>query len=259
MIVPINLRRGEQRIDFRMDLDPNVLTDHAVLHYTNQGMPCEPESCYVMMRFLKEGMTAIDGGANVGFFTLLMSALVGEKGQVLAFEPGQNNLSKLKTNLALNDCCNVKVIEQPLWSSVTSVKMFHYEDGGANSLWSLFSGDKAVEMATTTLDAECERADLIKLDIEGAEVRALRGAYKMLRHHPFVLTEINEGALERAGASFQELRKMLREHDCFALSETGHFPTLIPPSVHIVPCKPNTNVMFARLADVAQAWNETHI
>lgn len=260
MIVPINLRWMDRAIDFKMDLDENCLMEHAVLHYAKQGMPCEPETCFVLLRALKEGDCAVDGGANIGFFTLLMSKLVGDTGQVLAFEPGENNLERLIRNLNLNRCVNVKVVPKPLWASKTNVNLFCYEDGGANSLWPRDGVDRGNEMAATTLDLEClHPPKLIKLDIEGAEVRALRGARATLKNHPVIITEMNEKALERAGTSFEELRQTLRGYDCFLLSQTGHFPTYVPRSVEMVAARENTNVMFSTLVRLPELWPEARV
>ena len=55
-----------------------------------------------MSRVVKPGDYCVDVGAHIGYFTLLLSRLVGETGYVLAFEPGTNNLPKLKRNLELN-------------------------------------------------------------------------------------------------------------------------------------------------------------
>lgn len=260
MIVPIQLRWNGREIDFKMHLDDSCIAENAVLHYARQGLPCEPETCFVMLRALKEGDCAVDAGANIGFFTLLMSKLVGETGQVLAFEPGPNNIGKLYTNLALNGCRNVKVVEKPLWSSEAKVNLFSYADGGTDSLWPLHDNDKSEQLAATTLDLGCLRAPkLIKLDIEGAEVRALRGAWATLKNHPIIVTEMNEIALERAGTSFEELRQTLRGYDCFTLSHTGHFPTYIPRNIEMVAARENTNVMFSTLARLPELWPEARI
>lgn len=260
MIVPINFRWQDRAADFCMDLDTNCPTDYAVMHYVKQGVPCEPESCFVMLRVLQEGDTAVDGGANIGFFTLLMSKLVGLTGHVLAFEPDKRNLAKLRANLALNKCENVRVIDKALWSSASERQLFQYADAGSSSLWAYNGSDKSNTVQATTLDLEFENPPaLVKLDIEGGELRALRGAWTMLKFQPVIVTEMNEEALERAGTSFAELRQHLKQFDCFALSDTGHFPTYIPPSVKMVAARQNTNVMFSTLARVQQHWPEAQV
>jgi len=260
VIQAINLRMLGREVDFCMYLDHACPMEHAVLHYVEQGQPCEPESVSVMLRAIKPGDLVVDAGANIGFFTLLMSKLVGDDGQVLAFEPGDDNRSRLRKNLELNNCTNVRVIEQPLWSSAGTVEMFTYADGGSNSLWALKDGDRGTLLHTTTLEQECKTCpSFIKLDIEGAEVRALRGAWKLLKHRPVIVTEINRESLERAGTSIEELRGILTGFDCFGLSDTGHFPTYIPRHTKVVPCKPNTNVMFSMMTDVQKMWTEAHV
>lgn len=259
MIVPINIRWEKVSVDFSLDIDREHSSDCAVMHYAQRGLPAEPEVCQVMLRVLKPGDRVVDAGANIGFFTLLMSKLVGETGEVLAFEPGEQNLKKLYANLELNECKNVKVIEKPLWSSASLVNFYAYDDGGANSLWPEKSTDTSQQMMATTLDIECRQPALIKMDIEGGELRALRGAWATLRHEPVILTELNEVATERAGGSFEEIRKMLSAFDCFALSETGHFPTYLPRGVKVRAVRPNTNVMFATLGQVQKFWPETLI
>lgn len=260
MIVPINLRWEDHAVDFCMDLDTNCPTDYAVMHYVKQGVPCEPETVFVMLRTLQEGDIAVDAGANIGFFTLLMSKLVGPRGRVVAFEPDKRNLDKLNANIALNKCENVKVIPKALWSSQATVQLFLYSDAGANSLWGQNTGDVSVMVEATTLDHELGMSPhFIKLDVEGSELRALRGARLSLAGKPVIVMEMNEVALERAGSTFAEIRKMLAGYDCFGLSETGHFPVYIPAGVKMVAVKTNTNVMFSTLAQVQQRWAEARV
>lgn len=261
MIVPINLQWMDRKVEFCMDLDTNCPTDYAVMHYVKQGVPCEPESVFVMLRVLKEGDVAVDAGANIGFFTILMSRLVGPRGRVVAFEPDKRNTVKLAANLALNKCENVKVVGKALWSSHGgTVPMFCYSDAGSTSLWSYNGADKSSEVKTTTLDYELGVAPhFIKMDVEGSELRVLRGARVALAAHPTLVMEMNEEALARAGNTFSEIRKMLKGYDCFGLSETGHFPIYVPPDVKMVAVKSNTNVMFSTLAQIEKLWPEAHV
>ena len=129
-------RQLDRKITFDMDLDPTNHSEDWILEHFRQGVCYEQEVSHVMMRMLRPGDFAIDVGANVGFFTLLMSKLVGPTGQVLAFEPGDNNLPKLKHNLALNHADNVKLIEQPLWCREEEINFYHNADSsGGNCLW----------------------------------------------------------------------------------------------------------------------------
>lgn len=266
MIAATTLRIFNRDIAFSIDLDTSNICDASILEQMEMGKPCEPELCNVFARALREGDCAVDGGANVGFLTLVMSRLVGPSGHIYAFEPGSNNLPKLRRNLALNGCENVELIDRPLWSKARyMVQLNEHDHGGYNSFWADLSKQvvdvRTVE--TTTLDTICldRPPKLIKLDIEGAELAALEGARILLQTKPYIIVEMNEASFDRAGVSLESLREFLSErgYSAFMLFYDGNLPALIPPKTKIAPMRLNANVMFSTIDAVETLWPEVYV
>ncbi len=117
-----------------------------------------------------------DVGANVGFYSLLASELVGS-GKVFAFEPVPRNLYYLREHLALNHVTNVEVLAMAV-SDRNGTSPFEVEKTGSMGR---LSGEGSITVSTATLDSLVEEGkvlppDYVKMDIEGAELLALRGA-----------------------------------------------------------------------------------
>lgn len=268
MIHAMTLKIANRDVEIKLDLDPANLCDIGIIDCCHAGKPCEPEVCNVLARVLKEGDCAVDGGANVGFFTVLMARLVGPTGHVYAFEPGGNNLPKLAANIKLNGLENVSVIDKPLAGrSKQTVTLHEHDHPGYNSLWPDLSKEIVVErvVQTTTLEMELlgrVAPTVIKLDIEGAELSALKGAGTLLTwQKPMIIAEMNEAAFGRAGVTFEDLRDFLHErgYDAFGLYEDGNLPCFIPRQVKIVPMRLNVNVLFSTVETVATYWPEVLI
>lgn len=129
-----------------------------------------------LAREVRPGGVFYDIGANVGFYSLLAAVLIGA-GQVYAFEPLPANLRYLRKHLELNRAQNVKVFEMAISDERGMVSFATEETRGMGHLQP--GGNASVQ--TSTLDALlCEQKiaapDYIKMDIEGAEFRALLGA-----------------------------------------------------------------------------------
>lgn len=268
MIHDIHLQIANRDVEIKLDLDPANLCDIGIIDCCHAGKPCEPEVCNVLARVLKEGDCAVDGGANVGFFTVLMSRLVGPTGHVYAFEPGGNNLPKLAANIKLNGLENVTVIDRPLAARLgATVTLYEHDHPGYNSLWPDLSKKVTVErvVLTTTLEMQLlgrVAPKVIKLDIEGAELFALRGSGTLLKwQKPMIIAEMNEAAFDRAGVTFDDLRDFLhvRGYDAFGLYEDGNLPCFISRQVKIVPMRLNVNVLFSTVDTVASYWPEVLI
>lgn len=266
----IPTRQLDRKITFDMELDPTNPTEDWILEHFRQGVCYEQEVSHVMMRTLRPGDFAIDVGANVGFFTLLMSKLVGPTGQVLAFEPGDNNLPKLKQNLALNHADNVNLIEQPLWCREEEIAFYHNADNsGGNCLWdpALWWENKksraepsVKKVAATTLDVQTAGfPKLIKLDTEGAEQKILGGAEVMLSSTlPYIILELNPFGMKQFDNTADSLRLYLAQfgYDCFLIHNDNSLPTLVPPNSEITYQDgiAVVNVLFSTIEAVGEAW-----
>jgi len=259
-IVDINFEINARKFAFQMTYDPASLIDRDMLLCMKEfGCP-EPEVIHLMTRVLRPGDFAIDGGANVGFFTIVMSKLIDCNGIVLAVEPGENNLFKLKENLKLNKLINFEICNRPLWNSAEDVTLHYHEHGGLNSLSAHQPMMGRKLMQGIPLSTWHTTPRLIKLDIEGAEEFALRGAQKHLVNHvPYIVCELNLPALKGLGSTQESLRKFMRDwgYSTFILFRDGQLPCLIPDKTQIFEAEDNNgtvNVLFSTVDDVSRVW-----
>lgn len=155
----------------------------------------ERDECRLLEQTIRPGTVVFDIGANVGFYTLLASVLVGAAGRVFAFEPLPRNLTYLRRHLRLNNVQNVTVIEAAVLDHAGVASIAEGPPGSVGSMAHIAPGGnqqvRAVTVDELVATGQAPRPDYIKIDIEGAEGRALAGARSTLdRHHPtmFVAT-----------------------------------------------------------------------
>jgi FkbM family methyltransferase len=136
---------------------------------------------------IKEGDVIVDAGAYLGHFTVYAAKRVGNTGKVVAFEADPSVYRMLLRNLKLNNLTNVIAINQGVWSHETELPF----DSRGNASQIVADGEQMKTMVrkirVTSLDAELQRlglpsADLIKMDIEGAELAAVQGARHLMSH-----------------------------------------------------------------------------
>jgi FkbM family methyltransferase len=166
----------------------------------------------VLIRHLRPGLTVVDVGAHVGLHTLMFSSRVGPTGRVLAVEPSPANACLLRSHITWNDRHNVEVIEAAVGDREDHVSFTSHPDathphGFANSL-AYNRGGATNTVPMTTIDAIC--ADriphLMKIDVEGAELLALRGARETLtRCAPILIIAIHPDPMRLLGTSPTEL------------------------------------------------------
>jgi|SRR5579883_1140544 FkbM family methyltransferase len=181
---------------------PNPLTfeGHRFYHgglpsWTVQGMflgTYEQETLHLLWRLLKPGMTFVDLGAHIGCYTVMGATIVGETGRVYAFEPCPENADLLARNVVLNGHEErVRIVRKAVADTTgEAVLMVDVEDTGSSSMIS--QGDdstRSITVPTTSLDEffageGWPKVDLVKMDIEGAEIAALRGMAELSRRNP---------------------------------------------------------------------------
>ncbi len=137
---------------------------------------------------IEPGQIAYDIGANVGIYTLLASKCVSAKGQVIAFEPLPENIKYLEKHVKLNDCQNV-MIQAAAICDYCGIMQF--EKANCRAMGHLSSnGD--LEVKTYSLDEfiyvlNNPIPNVIKIDVEGAELAVLKGAHKLLTSNPPII------------------------------------------------------------------------
>ena len=148
----------------------------------------------MLLRIIRPGMTIFDVGANIGYYAIMESKLVGDGGRVIAVEPSQTNIELLQRNLNLNSLSNVGKAKFHL-SYQSNLNTFHDVGSGREHL----SGQTIdVETLTITDLAQTFGApDLIRMDVEGHEVAVLNGAMKAIKSGKIRPTVIFETHLSR--------------------------------------------------------------
>jgi len=159
------------------------------------------------------GMTVVDLGANIGYYSLLSSRLVGDEGHVYAFEPDPEAFTYLELNVSLNQCTNVAAINKAVADKVGALSFV--TAGPERGFVSTLEAD-SISIKAVTLDAffgglEWPPVHLIKIDIEGFEEQALLGMQELVQRNPTIriIIELNTDALSRAGRSLEQLVETL--------------------------------------------------
>ena len=170
-----------QIYDYRMWLDlddPGI--SRGLLLFGNR----ELEHREMLSQIVCPGMTIFDVGANIGYYAIMESKLVGETGRVVAVEPSHTNVELLKRNLHLNSINNVKVISGAISDKVGVAKFHLSYQSNLNTFHDVGSGrehlsGETIDVETQTVTNLAEKfgaPDLIRMDVEGHEVAVLNGA-----------------------------------------------------------------------------------
>ncbi len=187
----------------------------------------------LLRRFLAPGSTFVDCGANVGYFTMMAAKIVGPTGHVWAFEPSPNSRNALLQNVSANAYSQVSVLPFALSSAAGKEKFTDVPRGGGTSSFAPAPSEQGVVIDVDTIALDDLGAlfgsspALIKIDVEGAEMRLLRGAARFFAdHRPSLLIEVEDAHLRRQGSNAAELYAQLASY--------GYQPSLgaaMPPNV----------------------------
>lgn len=213
------------RAGFRMELD---LSDWIPQDIYLTG-DFETSTSAIAEALIQPGDTVVDIGANIGYFSLLFSKFVGRSGKVLSFEPAPEIVKKLNRNLELNAADNVSVSQLALSDSDGTAKFFpgpNYNTG----LSSLRESDQSrawfnVELSRfDKIAADWSRITLVKIDVEGAELKVLRGMQHFLQSkQPYLLLEVTDSFLRGLGDSAESLLELTSHlgYRCYMIGESN--------------------------------------
>ncbi len=164
-----------------------------------------------MRRILKPGNLFVDVGANVGYFSLL-AARLGAK--VIAFEPNPDCLTAFSHNIALNNFAGVDL--RPIGIADRRRRDVLYveseENLGAGTLKTVSGQPVVIDLDTLDAQLADRSPTVIKFDIEGAELMAIRGAAEVLARTRAVICEVSEYSLRELGGSKEELFAEMTRH-----------------------------------------------
>jgi len=176
----------------------------------------DPDVMIFLRGWIQPGYVVCDIGANIGTYTVPLSRLVGSTGRVIAFEPNRPTRACLRQNIRQNRLANVTVMRAAVGETSGHACLVATEDnlGEAHLAPPADTSSKGERVAVTTLDAEVAklrltRVDFLKIDVEGFELAALRGAERTLAANPrlVVQTEIVPAHAARYGFGLGELRE----------------------------------------------------
>jgi FkbM family methyltransferase len=170
----------------------------------------------LLQKILFRGAVVVDGGANIGIYSELLSSCVGPNGVVHSFEPCPDNFKRLRS--ATRKLPNVRPCPAAVGERSGETMLYLSDRLNVDHRSYATEGDarRTLQVRMVALDdyfKPGERVDLLKLDIQGYELHALQGAKRIINenHEIKLLVEFWPYGLKQAGANWGELIEMLEE------------------------------------------------
>lgn len=217
--VAVNFMKGVLKKDFV------VIDGHKLIVDKNDGLNLlingkhEPAVTKLVKNEVKNGDVVLDLGSHIGYYTLMFSKLVGDKGKVYAFEPNPNNFAILKKNVGLNNCKNVVLVQKAVSNETGKVNLYFDEDFEVSSR--MYNPQnkryKHIKVGSTRLDDYFKntKINFIKMDIEGSECNAVEGMTNLLNYNRElkIITEFWPVGLRKYGKSSKEYLRLLSKQN----------------------------------------------
>ncbi len=194
-----------------VDRHTDALLEHGM------GSGCyEPAETEFLKSVLAPGHVFLDIGANIGCFTCLASRIVGSAGRVYSFEPDRDNYRILQKNIRCNRCANTTAVRCAVSERTGRALLYRSEiNHGHHTIYDGGEGRRAVRARCVALDDYLPRGlrvDCVKMDVEGAELFALRGMRRLVedcRDRIVMLSEFSPNMLSAAGCDPLEFLALL--------------------------------------------------
>ena len=189
-------------ISFKILINPDTEQGAQKTVY-EKGM-WEPTITELVKKLLNPSQVFIDIGSAAGWFSLLASPIVGENGKIIAFEPNPTRFKMIKRSADLNGFSNIIVSDKALGEKEETAFIGGRCTGEISN--------EGIPINTTTLDCflaerEINKVDLVKMDIEGMELKALKGMTETIQNNPQIkiICELHPKLLKKYGDTQEEL------------------------------------------------------
>lgn len=186
----------------------------------------EPESWNAIAKHLSAGSVFVDVGAHIGYYSLKAAPVVGPGGHVIAVEPNPPTIRELEDNIRASGASAIISVQAVACSDTeATLDLFAAprRNTGQSSLSKSNASQTGQDVATYHVrarplddiihDTGVSRVDVVKIDVEGAEMLVLKGSVNTLaRYHPMVIVELIDAQLRSMGSSEAEVRAFMQAH-----------------------------------------------
>ena len=176
----------------------------------------EPLTTKLLSKELKKGMTCLDVGGNIGYYTMLESQIVGDEGKVIAIEPSPPNYERLKHNLGIQNSSNVTSYNFAAGDKDGEVNFLVYKE--SNGSFTIPDGEETslpgdlIKVPAKRLDTfldeiSLDKVDFVRMDVEGYEYHIIQGMEKIIeKFKPMFQIEVHSTLL-----GLENTKKFLKE------------------------------------------------
>lgn len=194
---PKSISLPETKFQIFINPSKNACVDEIIATQGNW----EPKITERLATFVKPNMVFLDIGSNIGYYSLFVSSLLKNTGEVYAFEPITSLFNQINESIKLNGFTNIKALQTALGNEKAEKEIYlRDENMGGSSLidykdLNIVRVSSIEKIMVDKLDSvlpKNTKVDLIKIDVEGYELEALQGAKKILEaQHPVIFMEFS--------------------------------------------------------------------
>jgi FkbM family methyltransferase len=184
----------------------------------------EPYETELILRQTKKGDVVVDVGANIGYYTILLSDKVGKNGKVYAFEPDKISFEILQKNIGVNNLINVVAVNAAVGNKLGKIKLYKSKENfGDHKLFQIplapqrrgaspFDERETVKIVKLDDYLKKIKIDLIKIDTQGWEPEVIKGAKKIIsKNKPIMFLEYSPASYKLAKLDGKEMMNFLRK------------------------------------------------
>ncbi len=200
---------------------------------------------------LRPSAVCLDVGAQMGYLTLAMATAADRSTIVHSFEPEGNNAKRFRENIQLNGLTNVTLHQTAVSTVDGALKLYLSNDRNAGTHSTVYIESNVstefVEIPSVRLDTfansqNLSSIDMIKIDVEGAEIDVINGAIGVLAHHkPIVITELSDHLQQARGQTCTEFKELMQKYGYtpYSINDNGTLRSCPMQAPHV-----NDNIVF---------------